>query len=443
MKIGTRGCLLALAITACSGNNQTVVDGAVTVDATLADGQADAPGVPAFPCAGLGSSWLRCAGNPLYVAGRKMSDNKLELSVGDPDVSYDVQEHKWKAWWSTGASLRFADPQQSFYIMYGESLDGITWTVQAEPALRPSSDLTNWDSTKLETPSVIKVMSNPPDRRYVMFYAGGNDADFPQTAQLAYTWYQIGVAFSADGKSFTRLPAAESPYANAADTGFRHIEGLLLLGKDAFPGLADVGAGVVADPEVIFDGANYHLFFSSLAAKTDRVSYLGYGISHATLSAMDTPRLRLAVGNPQATLIGAAQPSIVKTETGFELYAIYDSAADAALVPSQFNPYYGIFKHTSTDLMTWSAKPANHEFSMAGAGPNEKYGMIKAGDMTYADGIHRYYYPAFRSDNVPPEFYCPVRAGSVMPLPTGSIAAISPGTDLVPGVMALHVAAKR
>ena len=435
--------IAALALAACGGNNQTVVDGAANTDAARSDGQVDAPGVPAFPCVGLGSAWLRCAGNPLYVAGRKMSDDKLELSVGDPDVIYDVQERKWKAWWSTGASLRFSDPQQTFYIMYGESLDGIAWTVQAEPALRPSSDLTNWDATKLETPSVIKVMSNPPDRRYVMFYAGGNDVDFPQTTQLAYTWYQIGVAFSADGKSFTRLPAAESPYANAgaAATGFRNIDGLLLLGKDAFPGLADVGAGVVADPEVIYDGTNYHLFFSSLAAKADRTSYLGYGISHATLSTLDVPRLSLATGNPQ--LSGAAQPSIVKTETGFELYAIYDSAQDAALVPSLFNPYYGIFKHTSADLTTWSAKPSAHEFSMADAGPNEKYGMIKAGDMTYADGIHRYYYPAFRSDNVPSEFYCPVRAGSVTPLPTGSIANISPGTDLVPGVMALHVAAKR
>jgi hypothetical protein len=223
--------------------------------------------------------------NPLYVAGKPLPDGNLELSVGDPDVQYDAEEKKWKAWWSTGAAKTFADGTNApVHIKYAESPDGLTWTVQPEPVLRSGQDPTNWDNTKVETPCVVKVASNPPDRRYLMFYSGGNDTDFPKLPTLDYTWYQLGVAFSADGKKFTRMPAAESPYAGKS-TGFRKHEGLLLMARDAFPGTANVESGVVADPEVVFDGSGYHLFFSSLAARADRTSYLAYGVSHATLTA--------------------------------------------------------------------------------------------------------------------------------------------------------------
>lgn len=415
------------------------------------DAQSDAPTAPgpdgavdgggaAFPCGDLGTEWKRCPQNPLYVAGKRLPDGNLELSVGDPDVMYDAEEKKWKAWWSTGAAKSFGEGTRApIYIKYAESPDGIAWTVQPEPVLLSGTDPTNWDDSKVETPSVVKIPGNPPDRRYVMFYAGGNDVDYPRTPSLDYTWYQIGVAFSADGKKFTRMPAAESPYAGKA-TGFRKHDGLLLLARDAFPGTANVESGVVADPEVVFDGSTYHLFFSSLASKADRVSYLGYGVSHATLSATASPRLAMAAGNPQ--IPGASQPSVIRTESGYELYAVYDSPEDAARTPSTFNAYYGIWKHTSNDLSTFSAKPAAHDFSAQGAGANEPYAMIKAGDMTYADGIRRYYYPAFRTDNVPPGFFAPLRRDAGI-FPDGSIDLPDAGLVAVPAVISLHVAARR
>eukprot|EP01052_Picozoa_sp_SAG31_P028760 SAG31_NODE_2801_length_5073_cov_12.272618_2_plen_79_part_00 len=46
----------------------------------------------------------------------------------------------------------------------------------------------------------------------VMLYSGGNDGA-PRPTGVTYTWYQIGAAFSADGENFTKLSAAESPYA--------------------------------------------------------------------------------------------------------------------------------------------------------------------------------------------------------------------------------------
>lgn len=431
-------CLTA----SCGGNSSSTEDAAKTPDAIASiDAALDAPGVPVFPCGSvINGTWQRCTGDAIYRPGRTMPDGNIELSVGDPDVMYDSDERLWKAWWSTGAAATPTSTVSQVHLMYAESADGIAWTVQAEPVLKSGQDPTNWDNSKIETPTVIKVPGNPATRRYVMFYAGGNDVDFPQTAMLAYTWYQIGVAFSPDGKHFTRMPASESPYAGQ-QTGFRKIDGLFLMARDAFPGVANVENGVVADPEAVFDGTNYQLFFSSLASKADRTTYLAYGISHLTLTSLATPARTIPTGNP--VLSGAAQPSIVKTPSGYELFAIYDSATDSMMVPSVFNQYYGIWKHSSTDLQTFSAKAAQHEFSMAGAPAGEKLGMVKAGDMVYVDGIYHYYYPAFRSDRVPTGFYCPVQHGSVTPLPAGSIENISPGVDLVPGIISLHVAARR
>lgn len=435
---------MPLVLTHCGNGSDTpqaAIDSGVATDtgAEVAPPE-DAPPSPSFCGEPVTTSWRRCAKNPLYLAGHTLPDGMLELSVGDPDVQWDPDDKLWKAWWSAGASKSYGEKEKAaVHIRYAESKDGLAWTVQAEPVLRSRRDPTNWDDTQIETPTVVKVPGNPPDRRWVMFYAAGNDADYPYTAKLEYTWYQIGVAFSADGKSFTRMPASESPYFGKS-TGFRNVEGLLLLGRDAFPGLAGVENGVVADPEIVFDGKDYHLFFSSLASKADRTSYLAYGVSHAKLTSLSTPRLSVPSGNP--VLVGAAQPSVIRTEAGYEVYVIYDSAEDTAKVPSVFNPYYGIWKHTSADLVSFSGKAAAHDFSMEGADPAERYGMIKAGDMTYLDGVRRYYYPAFRSEGVPPGFFAPLRLGSV-PVPAGGIEDKDAGLLYAPAVIGLHVAARR
>lgn len=438
--------LLTLMVAACGGDD-AANDAANDADASAPDAtpsldaSPDAPAIPTFPCGPtLTTTWTRCDGNAIVRPGRRFADGNLELSVADPSVLYDAEERLWKAWWSSGAAATPTAAMTQVHIMYAQSVDGITWDVQLEPALRSGTDPLNWDASKVETPTVIKVAANPPDRRYVMVYAGGNDVDYPRTASIDYTWYQLGVAFSADGRSFTRLPAAESPYA-VAGSGFRKVEGLLLLARDAFPAALGAANGVVADPEFIVDGDDVRLLFSSLATATDRTSYLAYGVSAARVTSLTTPRLAMTPDNPR--LVGAAQPSAIEVDGVFEVYVVYDAAADNALMPSVFNPYYGIWKHTSTDLITFSARGATHDFSMAGGPAEERYGWVKAGDVVYADGIRRFYYPTFRSDAVPSGFYCPVRHGSVTPLPPGSIENVGPDVDVVPGIIALSVAARR
>jgi hypothetical protein len=419
--------LLTLMVAACGGDDAANDDDdASAPDATPSfDASPDAPAIPAFPCGPtLTTTWTRCDGNAIVRPGRRFADGNLELSVGDPSVLYDADERLWKAWWSSGAAATPTAAMTQVHIMYAQSVDGIAWDVQLEPALRSGTDPTNWDNSKVETPTVIKVPSNPPDRRYVMFYAGGNDVDYPFTPTLAFTWYQIGVAFSADGQAASRAcprPSRRTPWRAS---GFRKVEGLMLLARDAFP--ASVGAvdGVVADPEIAFDGTTYHLLFSSLASEADRESFLAFGVSGATITSLALPRLQMTATNP--VLVGASQPSIIRVGNEYELYAVYDSPEDTALIPTTFNPYYGMWKHTSPDLVTFSAKAAQHDISMAISSAEESYGWVKAGEVVYENGIRRFYYPTFRSDAVPAGFFCPVKHGSVSPLPPGSIENVGP-----------------
>lgn len=371
------------------------------------------------PCgAPAGAAWRRCDGNPLWQAGFEHVGVGLELSVGDPDVMFDAEAGLYKAWWSVGIAPGYVDADVTMGIKYAESADGVNWVVQEELALTGSRDPSDWDYSKLETPSIVKVPEFPPERRYVLFYAGGNDLEIPAPE---YTWYQIGVAFSADGKHFERLPSSESPYASKS-TPFDNVEGLIIYGTDAFPPtLAGLADGLVADPEVIYEDGVLHLFFSSMGVDADR-NPLAYGVSHAT--SMDAVHWTFASENPVSNL-GGAGPSVVKSEHGYELWFYADSDADKAEIPSTFNPMYGVFRSSSTNLNEWAPANEHRDLTWDGSVAAERYGMIATGDMLFHDGEYRYYYPAFGDFDVPDDFVVPTH------------------DDYVPAVIMLNLAYRR
>ena len=335
-------------------------------------------------CGPLTGTWSRCAINPVARAGFQEVDGRYEISIGDPDVQFDAQASLWRAWWSTGLTPKYSiEPQLA--IKYAQSVDGVTWAVQPAPAISASTNPADWDSSKLETPTVLHLPNNPAGTRYLLFYSGA-DANQKTVNGSQIPWYQIGLATSDDGKSFTRLDAAKSPYGKA---------GLVLLGKDAFPFVPNVADGLVADPEIVFDGTLLHLFYSSLAVDKNGAP-LAFGVSHST----STDAIHwTAVGiNPIAILNGSKGPSLVQTAAGtWEMFFQRDTAQDLAMVPSVFNPQLGIWRSTSADLKNWTATAPTRELTWDGTLASEKYGWIAVGDMTLVNGEYRYYEPAFSS----------------------------------------------
>lgn len=393
--------LFASLLLGCSSSSTP--SGDRTQDASPGTDASDA--VAPDPCGPLDTTWRRCAKNPLVKAGAQQLDGRFEISIGDPDVQWDESAKLWRAWWSTGLANAYTDPDPTLAIKYAESADGVDWRVQQAPAIVSHRNPADWDYSKVETPSAIYVPTNPPERRWLLYYAGGNDA---VKKGPGYTWYQIGLAVSADGKSFTRLPAAESPYADKA-TPYANVEGLVLLGRDVFPGIADVSDGLVADPEVVLDAGTFHLFFSSLAVD-GAGNPLAYGISHATSS--DGIHWAPTAANPVATLQGSAGPSVVRLADGsWELFFYRDSDAEKATIPTTFNPMLGVWRATSADLATWTSPGETREIAWDGAYAYEKLGWIATGDMAVRDGEHRWYYVAFDVEGAPSGWVAPTHGG--------------------------------
>jgi len=344
---------------------------------------ADAQAAPdGSACGPVSSTWSRCAMEPLSTAGYQQPDGRYELSIGDPDVQFDPDAGEWLAWWSTGLAAQYSDTPQ-LGIKYAHSADGATWTIQPALTIEASTSATDWDGSKVETPSVLIVPSNPPSMRYLLYYSGAPIAT--QTVNgSAVTWYQIGLATSADGTTFTRLPASQSPYGEA---------GLVLKGVDALPGMTGVADGTVADPEIASDGTTLHLFFSSMPVDSTYTP-LAFGISQATST--DGIHWTPASGNPIAALSGSKGPSVVRDADGsWEMFYQNDSATDLAQVPSTFNPQIGIWRATSPDLSAWTVPSTTRDLEWDGSINTEKYGWIAVGDMALVNGEYRYYYPAF------------------------------------------------
>jgi hypothetical protein len=246
----------------------------------------------------------------------------------------------------------------------------------------------------------------------MLVYSGAQKKKPVYTAGLSgaasdIVWYQIGLAFSADGKSFTRLPASESPYAGQS-IEYPSAEGLLLQGKDAFPGMSGVVDGIVADPELLLVDGTIHLFFSSMPVDATGQP-LSYGVSHAIST--DGIHVTPTQGNP--VFFGAGQPSIIEKSAGqYEIFFIQDTDADKANEPSTFNPFLGVWRSTSTDLVSWTDKGPTRDFLWDGSQPSEVYGIIATGDMAYRNGEYMFYYPGWSTQNVPDGFLCPLRDGT-------------------------------
>lgn len=252
----------------------------------------------------------------------------------------------------------------------------------------------------VETPDVVFQPDAPASRRFALFYSGSATAH-----PMGFADYKLGLAFSADGREFTRLPASESPHGE---------EGLLLDERDLLrntPGLTD---GVVADPDVLLVDGTWHLWASSFGCggtckKGEEV--LAWGISHAT--SRDGVHFVAAADNPVPSLQEKAgqQPSTVRLPDGtFAMWFTSDTDAEKAGVPSSFNPAVGFWKATSPDGERWTlTSTRERDFLWNRSSAHEALGLLTGVEAAATDGELRVYFTAWTDRDVPAGFAVPVR----------------------------------
>lgn len=387
-------------------------DGGATADAQVL---IDAPPSSCLP-QGVTGEWTSRSGNPRMLAGKQFSDGKVDISISDPSLSWDGAA--WQLYYATshGTSYTSADLVQE--IRHATSTDASTWSVDDAPALAAATDANAWDHLNTETPTVIENPAAPADQRFLMLYSGAAG----KLAGRDLTDYAIGAAFSADGKTFTRIPASMSPHGK---------DGLVLTGMDAYP---TAGGAVVADPELALVNGTYHLWFSSYACTgVDCVNDLFYGISHATSTdgihwTIEAAPVRSLLQMSAVTTSGGAQPSVVydAAHCKYEMWFSSGLAADP-VQPVTFNNTAGVWHAESTDAKSWTVSfTAKRDLVWDKSRAGEHLGWLTGADVAEKNGGRFMVYVGFDDQNVP--------AGFVLPK-TGT-------TDYLPAVMTLDLATR-
>lgn len=197
-------------------------------------------------------------------------------TVSETSTVYDANDGLWKRWsMETIGGTRV--------VVLSTSHDGLVWNKSAAPCFAPAKSSAAWDSSSIASPVVILNESAVQDRRYMMWYSGASEGTAGSSA-LAPT--AIGLAFSSDGRHFTRLPANESPAGE---------EGLILSARAAFPASAGVTQGCVGEPRIsIYDGKYTMSFFR--VATNDKGEVLAAGLGSATST--DGIKWTLQTGSP-------------------------------------------------------------------------------------------------------------------------------------------------
>jgi hypothetical protein len=365
------------------------------------------------------AGWVRQAGNPLIVP--TLTPTTLAYGPADPSVLFDTEDNKWKAWFSW--TLKdLPSGNETMTIQYSESLDGVAWSVP-QTAFEISADANAWDRTHAETPMVIKNPNAgaPPSQKFMLWYAGANkNLAASENRPTTFPYYQIGLAYSSDGKSFIRVTP-----------GLNNKPGLVLTASAAAFGVGlpgTYGDGLVADPDVIFRNNVYHMWFSSYAetvsnpvAPTGRTP-LAFGIAHATST--DGVSWSFPHSNPLSSLAKSGevaagqQPSVLFNPTAarYEMWFSNDSAAEKASIPCSFNTVVGFWRAVSNDGVTWTPDYSKRDFTYSTQYGYEALGFLTGVKVVLVNGTYHTYYSAWGTEQIPnPSLYlCPDQQGQLI-----------------------------
>lgn len=406
---------------ACGDGGATPSDGAnpdTATDAAATDAATtDAPTTDAPTCTPpTDRPFVRATDNPQLRAGTRIGAD-VDVTIADPDVHWTGTG--WRAYVMAARGASFSAPLTQTIRAVDGSADGTTWTLRDPPVLSAASEPTAWDHANTETPSVVVNPAAPPARRYLMLYAGANGTQPGQS----FPSYAIGAAFSADGLSFTRVPASESPHGAA---------GLVLTGGDVYPGAAQ---SLVADPEVAYRDGVYHVWFSSFACDAGCTTVEAFGVAHATSTdgvhwtPDATSPVRSLLRDPALRTSGGQQPSVVWDDAHcrWELWLTSDAAGENDAQPIEFNNSMGAWHATSADGAAWTIDYGGaRDLTWTATEPGEPLGLLTGADVAGRGADRLMLYVGFDDQQVPSGFFLPDRTE----------------TGFRPGVMALGVATR-
>ncbi|MGB0525719.1 MAG: hypothetical protein ACPGJS_22260 [Flammeovirgaceae bacterium] len=332
------------------------------------------------------SLWTRNIENPIMSAGFKAIDGYTAISVSDPSVLFDEEDNIWKMWVAIGW---FEGEQFKTGIKYAESNDGTSWSIHPDICLQPSTVSSSWDYTSVETPMVVKVENNPSDKKYLLWYSGGNITINPLGED--YPRFQIGLAYSADGITFNKISESESPYQQ---------EGLVFKVEDAFPSFPSVKTGIVADPSVIYENGVFKMWFTSIGLTINDEDVDG-GVAYA--ESVDGINWTASAQNPLQSLKRisedfVAQPAVVYDAQSSQYEMWFSADYESELEEVGMNGTIGFWYANSADGLNWTvSRDDDRDFKYAKNIQSEAFGLTVGCFPTYKNDSLILYYGALSS----------------------------------------------
>ena len=270
------------------------------------------------------------------------------LATGDPFVMLD--NDTLKMWYAGVGWVSAFDDCPHVRIGYAWSIDGINWNEYANnPVLNINPDTSMFDADGVETPTVIKDESAPPEQRYKMWYAGRKSRCLPIND------HHFGYAYSPDGLNWTKYEGNPVMSPGNPDEWFNTF---------------------ISSPCVIYDEFTYKMWFTASdlvinGQETDGKGNIGYAISTDGINWTIYPYPIVEAGNQDNyDSVVVAEPSVVKIGSFYHLfysmlnswdienfqvgYAISNDAI--TFTKSTLNPVLKIGEPGSWDAF-WAAHP--------------------------------------------------------------------------------------
>lgn len=337
-------------------------------------------------------AWKRYDGNPVITWDMIPSPpGALYPVMGDPAILYE--DGKFKMWFGYGGLDNTSDTNSTrVRTAYAESDDSMHWKVISASSLDVGGS-NDWDRTNAETPSVIndEILPAGHPQKYRMYYAGMDNAIDklpPDEIIKLGMGYGIGLAFSSDGKNFTRLPASESPYG---------VKGLVLKPNPPQPSGSQWDLIHVADPHVLVKDGIYHMWYSSFSwDEAAQKSYITIsyatskdGITWEKYGHIFKPDLSWETDRPEAHV---GRPYVFFRNGRFEMF--YDAAAKVKIGENDLSAGTGFA--FSLDGKTWTKE--QEPIFTSNYGKGEKLGIMIGSGYFLKDSVYYMYYPGLDPD---------------------------------------------
>lgn len=366
------------------------------------DGATGTPDTPEQQCLAQGAvgTFYRRQPNPKMIAGaHAFSGSTIDNELSDPDLVWDAAGGLWHLYYHSPHSASFSAASGAGVIRHATSTNLSTWTFDDAPSLTGASG--QWDAF-VERPSVVIDSAASADHRFMMLYSGAST--------LSPADWGIGVAFSADGKVFTRATQV--------------LDGAQILSSSV--------RATVSDPDVVLANGTYHVWFSTFGCSGASCATTDVrGIGHATstngttwtLDTASVPSLSRMAANPAS---GGERPTVIydMPHCSWELWLTNESSAtenDNQTVDHASSS--GLWRATSTNGTSWTINYAfARDFVWDGNAAGEGLGMRAGADIAIK-GTGRYMlYTGFDDQAVPSGSTLPTRAGTTSGVMTLNLA---------------------